>query len=242
MAARVWRNSNGLPIVDAPAVGQEMDWGVGPEHFAHYGVTRRMLAQEWDDWSIEDKKVVSLAVKSSVEDFLRQASRFLLASVPGFLESERVQWAGKDCVDNTSVEEVGGALGWSFGESVLASAVRVPSTHDCPCDASHYVLVGDTVDILSVEPGQGREHRFNREVYGGHNSTGMSKRQVSDDLTSKADARNRRMNEGVGAVNVNHIVAMAYARNDRDRVAARNAGGVGAVAARNARNVRARHH
>jgi hypothetical protein len=113
------------------------------------------------------------------------------------------------------------------------------------------VLVGDTVDILSVEPGQGREHRFNREVYGGHNSTGMSKRQVSDDLTSKADARNRRMNEGVGAVNVNHIVAMAYAVRDRDRIvrdqnlpavrAARNAGPyAGGVAARG--RGRGRHH
>jgi hypothetical protein len=42
----------------------------------------------------------------------------------------------------------------------------------------------------------------------------MSKCQVSDDLTSRATARNRRMNEGVGAVNVNHIMAMAYAVRD----------------------------
>ena len=214
----VWRNCDGVPLVDAPAVGHEMDWGVGPEHLAHYGVTRQMVARHWDHWSAEDKKVLSLAVKSSVEDLLCQTSRFILSGVPGFIGSERVQWAGKDCVDNTSVEEVGGSLGWNFGESVLASAIRVPSTHDCPCDASHYVLVGDTVDILSIEPGQGREHRFNREVYGGHNSTGMSKCQVSDDLTSRADARNRRMNEGVGAVNVNHIMAMAYAVRDRDRI------------------------
>jgi hypothetical protein len=225
MANRVWRNSAGLPILETQKLGEEMSYEVNTEHWAHYGVTRQMLAKPWDDWSIADKKVVSLAIKQSMEDFLRQASRFLLTNVPGFIESDRVQWAAKDCVDNGSVEEVGGALGWAFGESVLASAVRVPSTHDRPCDASHYVLVGDTVDILSLEAGQGREHRFNREVYGGHNSTGMSKRQVSDDLTSKADARNGRMNAGVGSVNVNHIVAMAYARNDRDggrRVRARH--------------------
>jgi hypothetical protein len=230
MANRVWRNSAGLPILETQKLGEEMSYEVNTEHFAHYGVTRQMLAKPWVDWSKEEKKVVSLAIKQSMEDFLRQASRFLLTNVPGFIESDRVQWAAKDCVDNTSVEEVGGALGWSFGESVLASAVRVPSTHDRPCDASHYVLVGDTVDILSLEAGQGREHRWNREVYGGQNSTGMSKRQVSDDLTSKADARNGRMNAGVGSVNVNHIVAMAYARNDRDRVAG------------NGRRVRARHH
>jgi hypothetical protein len=133
------------------------------------------------------------------------------------MQSSRVQWVAKDCTDRTSVEEVGAALGWTYGESVLAAAVRVPSTHDRPCDASHYVLVGDTVDILSLESGQGREHRWNREVFGGHNSTGMSKRQVSDDLSSKADARNGRMNAGVGSVDVDHIVAEAYQRRVRAR-------------------------
>ena len=211
-----------------------MSYEVNVEHWVHYGVTRQQLANPWCDWSPEERSAVSRAVKQSGEDFLRQASRFFLVNVPGFMQSSRVQWVAKDCADRTSVEEVGAALGWTYGESVLAAAVRVPSTHDRPCDASNYVLVRDTVDILSLESGQGREHRWNREIFGGHNSTGMSKRQVSDDLTSKADARNGRMNAGVGAVNVNHIVAMAYARNDRDRVAARNAG--------NGRRVRARHH
>ena len=206
----VWRNSAGLPILEVPKVGNEMSYEVNVEHWSHYGVTRQMLAKPWCDWSPDEKAVVARAVKQSGEDFLRQASRFLLANVPGFMQSDRVQWAAKDCEDKASVEEVGAALGWTYGESVLAAAVRVPSTHDRPCDASHYVLVGDTVDILSLEAGQGREHRFNREVYGGHNSTGMSKRQVSDDLTSKADARNGRMNAGVGSVNVDHIVAQAY--------------------------------
>jgi len=215
----VWRNCDGVTLVDESAVGHEQDWGVGPESLAHYGVTRQMVARHWNQWSAEDKKVLSLAVKSSVEDLLCQTSRFLLSGVPGFIGSERVQWAGKDCVEEvgglkSSVQEVGGSLGWNFGESVLASAIRVPSTHDRPCDASHYVLVGDTVDILSIEPGQAREHRFNREVYGGHNSTGMSKCQVSDDLTSRATARNRRMNEGVGAVHVDNLMAMAYAVRD----------------------------
>ena len=94
---------------------------------------------------------------------------------------------------------------------------RRPSTHDRPCDASHYVLVGDTVHILGLEAGQGREHRWNREVWGGHDSTGMSKCQVSDDLTSKATARMGRMNAGVGSVNVDNIVAEAYQRNVRPR-------------------------
>ena len=217
MANRVWRNSAGLPILETQKQGNEMSYEVNTEHFAHYEVTRQMLAKPWVDWSKEENKVVSLALKQSMEDFLRQASRFLLANVPGFMQSDRVQWAAKDCVDNESVEEVGAALGWSFGESVLAAAVRVPSTHDRPCDASHYVLVGDTVDILSLESGQGREHRWNREVFGGHNSTGMSKRQVSDDLSSKADARNGRMNAGVGSVDVDHIVAEAYQRRVRPR-------------------------
>ena len=213
----VWRNSTGHPTLEAQKLGNEMSYEVNVEHFAHYGVTRQMLAKPWVDWSKEEKAVVSRAVKQSGEDFLRQASRFFLANVPGFMESPRVQWVAEDCADPTSVAEVGAALGWVYGESVLASAVRVPSTHDRPCDASHYVLVGDTVDILSLEAGQGREHRFNREVYGGHNSTGMSKRQVSDDLTSKADARNGRMNAGVGSVNTDHIVAEAYQRNVRPR-------------------------
>jgi len=167
--------------------------------------------------SKEEKAAVVRAIKGSQEDFLRQASRFFLVNVPGFMQSSRVQWVAKDCADPQSVEEVGAALGWTYGESVLAAAVRVPSTHDRPCDASHYVLVGDTVDILSLESGQGREHRWNREVFGGHNSTGMSKRQVSDDLSSKADARNGRMNAGVGSVDVDHIVAEAYQRRVRPR-------------------------
>ena len=222
--AGVLRNSANVPIVEAPVRGNEMSYEVGVGHWVHYGVTRQQLTKNWKDWSPDEKSAVSRAIKESGEDFLRQASRFLLTNIPGFLESPRVQWVAKDCADPTSVTEVGAALGWVYGESVLASAVRVPSTHDRPCDASNYVLVGDMVDILSLEAGQGREHRWNREVFGGHNSTGMSKRQVSDDLSSKADARNGRMNAGVGSVNVDHIVAMAYD---------------GAV---RGRRVRARHH
>jgi hypothetical protein len=216
-AGRVLRNSAGVPIVEAPVRGNEMSYEVNVAHWVHYGVTRQQLAKPWCDWSPDEKSAVSRAIKESGEDFLRQASRFFLANVPGFMESPRVQWVAKDCADRTSVAEVGAALGWVYGESVLASAVRVPSTHDRPCDASHYVLVGDTVHILGLEAGQGREHRWNREVWGGHDSTGMSKCQVSDDLTSKATARMGRMNAGVGSVDVDNIVAEAYQRNVRPR-------------------------
>ena len=99
----------------------------------------------------------------------------------------------------------------------MAAAVRVPRTHDHPCDGSHYALVGDTVRILGLEAGQNREVRWNREVWGGHESTGMSKCQVSDDITSKATARMSRMNAGVGSVDTDSIVSEAYQRNFRAR-------------------------
>jgi hypothetical protein len=213
----VLRNSAGVPIVEAPVLGNEMSYEVSVGHWAHYGVTRQQLTKNWADWSPAEKAAVSRAIKESGEDFLRQASRFLLTNIPGFLESPRVSWVAKDCTDPTSVAEVGAALGWVYGESVLASAVRVPRTNDHPCDGSHYGLVGDTVRILGLEAGQGREHRWNREVWGGHDSTGMSKCQVSDDITSKATARMGRMNAGVGSVNTDHIVAEAYQRNVRPR-------------------------
>jgi hypothetical protein len=199
-----------------PVPASEQNYVIGLQHWEHHGIAARLLKKEWKYWSVNDKKSLEKALRQSHEELEIQSARFLLENVPGFAESQRVNFASREKTSDT-LEAKAACLAWSYGESVLQASVRPASTRDSPLGATKYSLVGDYVKVLCRESGQSREFGWQRHAYGSADSIGVSKSWVNDDLTSLADSWTSRLNAGIGAESTDSIMAESFDRHVRPR-------------------------